>query len=175
VKKTYTKNLFLRKFRVKDITEHYINSLNAREVVALTNAAKKKWDIKSVEQYVMKSNKRNISLLVGIFLKSSGRHIGNIRLSGFDSYHSRVELGIMIFDMSQWGKGYGLESLEAVVEHIFKELKLHRICADYYSVNKRSTRLFQKAGFIIEGVFKDHFKLNGKYVDSIRVAKLNKR
>lgn len=75
---------------------------------------------------------------------------------------------------SQWSKGYGTESLMAVCDYAFNEFQLHKICADYYSVNTASAKMFQKAGFETEGVFQDHFWLDGEYVNSVRIAKFNK-
>jgi RimJ/RimL family protein N-acetyltransferase len=39
-------------------------------------------------------------------------------------------------------------------------------------VNIASERVFSKLGFQIEGVYKDHFWLEDRFVDSVRVAKL---
>jgi RimJ/RimL family protein N-acetyltransferase len=33
--------------------------------------------------------------------------------------------------------------------------------------------MFEKAGYILEGTFKDHFFLHDRYVDSVRIAKFN--
>lgn len=168
-----TENLYLRQLSPEDITAEYISALNDQEVVRLTGARFERWDEEKVKRYVEESNRAGISLLIGIFLKNHDKHIGNIRLFNFDKNHDRVELGIMIFDKSQWGKGYGTESLGAVEKYVFEDLGLHKICADYYSVNVGSARIFEKMGFVIEGVFKEHFQLDGKYVDSIRIAKFN--
>ncbi len=173
MKKIITDHLYLRQLSIKDVSPKYIHALNDGEVVQFTGARYIKWNKGKILQYIRKSNSNGRSLLIGIFLKKVKKHIGNIRLFNFGRNHKRVELGIMIFDKFEWGNGYGTESLKAIVNYIFEELKLHRICADYYSVNKPSARIFEKAGFKIEGVFKDHFLLNGKYVDSIRVAKIN--
>lgn len=174
MEKIVTENLYLRPLSVSDITQEYINALNDKEVVRLTEARHQKWDEENVKRYVEESNVENVSQLIGIFLRESDRHIGNIRLFNFNSKHKRVELGIMLFDKSQWSKGYGTESLIAVTNYAFNELELHKICADYYSVNNASASMFKKAGFEIEGVFKDHFLLDGEYVDSVRIAKFNK-
>ena len=174
MEKIITQNLYLRPLSISDITQEYINALNDEEVVRLTEARHQKWDEESVKRYVAESNIEGVSQLIGIFLRESAKHIGNIRLSNFNTRHKRAELGIMLFDKSQWSKGYGVESLMAIADYAFNELKLHKICADYYSVNSASAKMFAKAGFKIEGVFKDHFLLDGEYVDSVRIAKLNK-
>ena len=168
-----TQNLYLRQLTVEDITQAYVDALNDPKVVRLTEAKHFKWNRESVIEYVEKSNVEGESLLLGIFVKGSNKHIGNIRLFNFSKQHHRVELGIMIFDKSQWNKGYGTEALIAVTGYVFGVLELHRICADYYAVNAASARMFEKVGFKIEGVFRDHFFLDGEYVNSIRIARIN--
>jgi len=174
MKKIITPDLYLRPLSIDDITPEYIDALNDKEVVKLTEARHQKWDEESVKKYVKDSNLEGQSQLAGIFLRKSGKHIGNIRLFNFSPRHKRVELGIMLFDKSQWSKGYGAQSLEAMANYVFSDLKLHKICADYYSVNVASAGMFKKAGFEIEGVYKEHFRLDGDYVDSVRIAKFNK-
>lgn len=173
MEKIITENLYLKQFSVSDITKEYIHALNDFTIVRLTEARHRTWTLDDVKKYVRDSNKENISLLIGIFLKKNNKHIGNIRLFNFHKVHKRVELGIMIYDKSQWSKGYGTEAIIAIEKYVFNTLKYHKICADYYSVNTASARMFEKAGYIIEGTFKDHFFLRDRYVDSIRIAKFN--
>jgi [ribosomal protein S5]-alanine N-acetyltransferase len=173
MEKIISKNIYLRQFQPKDITDEYIASLNNQNIVGLTEARHRTWNPDDVKKYVKESNKENFSLLVGIFLNDNDKHIGNIRLFNFHYVHKRVELGIMIYDTSQWSKGLGTEAILAVEQYVFSTLRYHKICADYYSVNKASARMFEKAGYIIEGTFKDHFFLHDRYVDSVRIAKFN--
>lgn len=170
---TITLNLYLTNLMVRDITSLYIKALNDNEVVQFTEARHVKWNMRNVKQYLSDSFKSSSSQLIGIFLKQDDKHIGNIRLSSFSLIHKRVDLGIMIFDKTQWGKGYGTESINGIIRYVFTQLNIHKICADYYVVNIASAKIFKKAGFIREGVFHDHFFTKGKFVDSIRVVKYN--
>jgi len=175
MKKIITDNLYLRLFRLEDITPEYISALNDKKVIGLTESRYQKWTEEKVRKYVKESNIEGESLLVGVFLKKSDKHIGNIRLHSFSKYNKRVEMGIMIFDKSQWRKGYGTEALKGICDYIFGDFKLNKICAEYYSINKASARIFEKNGFEIEGVLKKHFLVNKKWIDAIRIAKLNKK
>lgn len=170
-------DLFLRDLDVSDVSERYVDALNDPEVVRYTGARGQVWDLAKVMAYVQSSNLPGESQLLGIFVRINGeqgtsQHIGNLRLFNFSVEHQRAELGIMVFDKSEWGKGRGTESLMLAADYVFDELGLHRIQADYYSVNTASARIFKKSGFKIEGVFKDHFFLEGAFVDSVRVAKV---
>jgi len=167
-----TTRLTLRHFEIADITDAYIAALNDPQVIGLTESRHTRWDRANTECFVRESQKAGEVELVGIFNRSTGAHLGNMRLQ-HTARHKRTELGIMIWDKREWSKGYGLEALSAVLEYCFNVLNLHRVCADYYSVNLASAKMFERAGFQQEGIFHDHFLLNEQWVDSIRVAIIN--
>jgi len=123
MRKIITKNLYLRALKPQDITINYCQALNDPQIVRLTEARYKKWKKQKVIDYVVKAdNLKKNSLLIGIFVKNTNKHIGNIRLHSYHDYNKRVELGIMIFDKNEWGKGYGTESLKAVTDYILNNL-----------------------------------------------------
>ncbi|OGY52176.1 MAG: hypothetical protein A3J59_03420 [Candidatus Buchananbacteria bacterium RIFCSPHIGHO2_02_FULL_56_16] len=173
MKKIVTKNLYLRQLTVDDVSQNYLSGLQDPEVTQFTEARHTKWDKEKMIRYIEESNVEGVSQLVGIFLRKIDKHIGNVRLSSINPLHKRLEFGITLFDKSEWGKGFGTEAIEGICTYVFEVMGFYKICADYYSINKASAKIFQKLGFSIEGVFKDHFKINDHYVDSVRIAKFN--
>jgi|SaaInlStandDraft_5_1057022.scaffolds.fasta_scaffold11389_2 [ribosomal protein S5]-alanine N-acetyltransferase len=167
-----TDRLILRVFHPNDITEKYLDALNQRSIIGLTEARHHNWSRKKAVEFIVNTNKPSESTLFGVFLKSDDKPIGNIRLFNFHKVHMRAELSFLFYDSDEWGKGYATEAIEAVIKYAFDILNLHRIYADYYEVNIASERVFSKLGFQIEGVYKDHFWLEDRFVDSVRVAKL---
>lgn len=168
-----TERLQLRPLVVEDITPAYVEALNDPDIVRWTEARHTQWNRQRVARFIEESNVDGVSTLLGIFLKASGRHIGNIRLFNRHAVHRRAELSFIIFDKRQWSNGYATEAVRAVTTHAFEVLGLHRIHADYHEPNIASARVFEKAGFDVEGVFKGHFAQGGGYVNSVRVAKMN--
>ena len=168
-----TERLLLRPLSVQDVTAAYVDALHDPEVLRWTEARHIWWDRDRVIQFVRQSNVEGVSILFGMFLKDTDRHIGNLRLFNFHPVHRRAELSFLIFDKSQWSKGYATEAVRAVTHYAFETLKLHRIHADYYALNAGSARVFEKSGYEIEGVFKEHMVVDGSYMDSVRIAKLN--
>ena len=168
-----TERLFLRPFSVSDITEVYLNALNDPSIIGMTEARHKNWNEENASAFIESVNNKT-SILFGVFLKNNGKPIGNVRLFDIHPIHLRGELSLLFYDKSEWGKGYATEAVEAVVKFAFDELNLHRITADHYANNIASSKMFKKAGFIEEGVFKDHFNIGeNKYIDSVRIAKVN--
>ena len=166
-----TERLVLRELKKDDITKKYIQGLNDKEITRFTEARYKKWDFESIKKYVENSIKDDYSLLLGIFFQN--KHIGNIHLINFNKIHKRCDLGIIVFDKTLWNKGIAYEALSSMTDYYIKSNILHKICADYNELNHNSAKLFKKCGFENEGKFIDHILFEGKFVNSIRVAKIS--
>jgi [ribosomal protein S5]-alanine N-acetyltransferase len=171
--KVETNRLIIKIFKSDDINDKYLDALNQKNIIGLTEARHCKWTSEKAIKYIVNSNKPMESALFGVFLKSDNKPIGNIRLFNFHKVHKRAELSFLFYDDSEWGKGFATESLKAIINYAFSTLMLHRVYADYYNTNIASARVFTKLGFKIEGIYKDHFWLDDGFVDSIRVAKIS--
>ena len=94
--------------------------------------------------------------------------IGCGMIAHIDSYNRRCDLGIsMGFDKNNWGKGYGREALQAVIQYCFNELSLNRVGAEIYEFNTRSINLFQGLGFQPEGRKKQYILKDGIFKDEL--------
>lgn len=107
------------------------------------------------------------------WLFRGGRIIGSVALSNivrgaFQSCH----LGYRI-DEHEQGKGLMTEAVEAVVNHAFQDMHLHRIEANIMPRNQASLRVVRKLGFQNEGVSRKYLKINGKWEDHIHMVLLN--
>jgi RimJ/RimL family protein N-acetyltransferase len=170
-----TNRLLLSKFTKEAISETYLNALNDHTIMGMTEARHIVWDRNKAEKFIDNSNTDD-SILFSVIINESKKPIGNIRLFNIHKIHMRAELSLLFYDKTEWNKGYATESINAIINYAFETLKLHRIFADYYSTNQASSKIFNKAGFKIEGVFKDHFLTKEMgYVDSIRIAITNSK
>jgi len=104
-------------------------------------------------------------IILGIALKKNDQLIGSVGLHDISMPFRYTELGIVIGDKSCWSKGYGTEALNLMMGYGFDQLNLHRIFLTVFSFNARAIRVYEKAGFKREGVFRDHMYWNGKYHD----------
>ena len=76
-------------------------------------------------------------------------------------------------DREHVGQGLMFEGLEAAIRHVFEELKLHRIMANYMPANQRSGRLLRRLGFVVEGYARDYLFLAGAWQDHILTSLTN--
>lgn len=65
------------------------------------------------------------------------------------------------------GQGLMRECLTTVIAHLFNDLGLHRIMANYRPENQRSARLLRSLGFEQEGLARAYLKINGVWTDHV--------
>lgn len=90
-----------------------------------------------------------------------------------DKFNKKCKLGLTIGDKNEWGKGYGKEVVESLVNYCFTDLGLNRIVAEIFSINERSIKIFEDLGFKREGTLRNSVLKNGQYVDEYIYARLN--
>jgi ribosomal-protein-alanine N-acetyltransferase len=76
-------------------------------------------------------------------------------------------------DEKQQGRGMMREALEAAVDYAFRELKLHRVMANYMPTNERSGQLLRSLGFVVEGYARDYLYINGRWCDHVLTSIVN--
>lgn len=81
-------------------------------------------------------------------------------------------LGYQI-DRGHEGRGLMREALGALNEFAFRELRLHRIMANYRPENERSARLLERLGFVREGLARDYLFIDGAWRDHVLTALAN--
>ncbi len=70
------------------------------------------------------------------------------------------------------GQGLMFEALEAGLEWVFGELRLHRVMANYLPRNRRSARLLERLGFEREGYARSYLQIAGVWEDHVLTARV---
>jgi len=76
-----------------------------------------------------------------------GEHIGNCVYYNVNSAEKKTELGIMIGNRTYWNQGYGVESISALLDHIFNKVRLEQVYLTTLIWNTRAQKCFKKCGF----------------------------
>ena len=109
--------------------------------------------------------KRRELLKWGIALRTNDTLIGSVTLFHLDFTHRRAEIGYAL-GRAHWGNGYMQETLQAVLNHAFTVLNLHRIEADVDPRNAASVRTLERLGFQREGYLRERWQVNGEIQDA---------
>ncbi|MEU2283161.1 GNAT family protein [Streptomyces sp. NPDC013178] len=72
------------------------------------------------------------------------------------------------------GRGLGTEATRLIVGHGFEQLGLQRIQLELYGDNDRARHVYEKVGFVVEGVRREAAFREGKWVDEVLMAVLDR-
>ena len=106
-------------------------------------------------------------IVLAIVLKDADRHVGNCGLHKIDYVDREAEFGILIGEKEEWGRGYAPEAARLLLDYGFRELNLHRIGLEVFSYNLRAQRVYEKVGFVREGIRRESHFSNGLFHDTI--------
>jgi RimJ/RimL family protein N-acetyltransferase len=98
-----------------------------------------------------------------ICLLDDGRPIGEVLFGHIDRRNGSAELGIFIGEPDEWGKGYGTDAVNALVDFGFGELRLERIWLEVWTENARARRAYEKAGFVYEATLRNDRYEGGRF------------
>lgn len=104
--------------------------------------------------------------------KATGCPVGSVYFRDVDHNNHSAEYGIFIGEEDARGKGFGTETARLFTDFGYQVLGLHRISLRLLAENEPARRSYEKAGFVLEGTFRDMVLLDGKYRDIVFMAKL---
>jgi len=99
-----------------------------------------------------------------VIYTAGGTPIGTITLGQISSKHRKARVGIAIFEKASRNRGYGTEAMELVLDYSFNTLGLHRVELDVFEDNASAIRSYKKCGFVSEGIVRECYIKNGKFV-----------
>lgn len=98
--------------------------------------------------------------------------VGSVFIKNIDRQTQKGEYGIFIGEESARGKGLGREAAHLMLQYGFETMGLHKIYLSVFAYNQAAIHSYQRAGFEIEGIFRDDFADNGRYEDVVWMAAL---
>ena len=167
-----TDRLYLEKLSLKHCQNYYLNWLHDQGVNQFLETGHIPNDLKQLEEFINSINPDEIFL--AIHTKSENKHIGNIRLHSLNPKHGLAEYGIMIGDKESWGNGYAKEATTSLLDHCFQKLNIRKITLGVVEENIGALKMYEKLGFLQEGLLANHCFYNGAYKNIVRMALFQK-
>lgn len=91
--------------------------------------------------------------------------LGLISLASVDYMNQSAELHIMIGDKINRGRGIGTFAVVEMLNHAFYNMNLHRIELTVLRKNECAQHLYEKVGFMCEGIKRKAKYKNGQFED----------
>ncbi len=170
-KQFVTERLFIREYRKQDL-DAFLEVVRQPQVYVMTygipisySRARGKWWFK-----ILHSNRiHHTSYEYAVFLKDTGRYIGNVGLINIDAIHRHADISYYI-DHAVTGQGYATEAAGAMLQYGFGKLGFHKINGVCMHQNGASRRVMEKLGMHYEGTLRDDLYKDGEYYDLDRLS-----
>jgi RimJ/RimL family protein N-acetyltransferase len=108
-----------------------------------------------------------------IIRQSDGAFLGEVVLNDLDEHNQSMNFRIALWSHEEFNQGYGTEVTRAVIDYGLHVVGLHRISLSVFAFNPRAKRVYEKCGFVQEGVARDALFWDGVWVDSINMSVLS--
>jgi RimJ/RimL family protein N-acetyltransferase len=165
-----TDRLYLRPLTDEDCSDEYVSWLNDPLVNRFLETRHVAQNMDTVREFVKRVSDRDDEHLLGMFLRQSDRHIGNIKLGPIMKYHPVADVSLLIGARDCWGQGYATETIDALSRHAFKTWGLRKLSAGMYAANQASCRAFLKVGYQQEARRRAHYLLDDEMSDIIELG-----
>lgn len=100
-------------------------------------------------------------------IEADGVPVGTIGLLSIDRKNSKAEYYIAMGEVDYKGKGVAKEASRLILEYGFEKLDLNRIYLFTEVENVAAQKMFERVGFVREGVIRQDILSHGKYADRI--------
>lgn len=105
-------------------------------------------------------------------IEADEKCIGQCALFNFNETAQTCELGITIGDQAYWGRGYGRDAIQSLLDYAFRLRNFRRVHLSVNGNNLRAIQAYKSCGFIEEGCLRAHVWNNGEYIDLVMMGLL---
>lgn len=103
-------------------------------------------------------------------LRASDRaYVGDASLTELDEDNRTMSFRIALVE---FGQGCGTEATRLILDYAFDVVGLHRVTLEVFDFNTRAQRVYEKCGFVREGLQREALYWDGRWHDTIDMAVL---
>lgn len=162
------KRIYLRPLDQADLKKGYLDWINDPRINRFLMAGTFPTSVIELKEYYEKVKRSRSDAMFAICVKKDDRYIGNIKLGDISWIDRRANCGRMIGDRKYWGKGYGTEALQLVIDYAFNTLHLNRVYNTIIEDNIGAIRSCEKSGMKMEGRFPQFRFTGGAFKDVLQ-------
>ena len=111
--------------------------------------------------------------VVSLVIVVDERPVGDVNLFQIDQRNRHALLGLSLWNRADRGHGYGSDAIRAILRWAFGHLNLHRVELAVDATNAQAIHVYEKLGFVSEGVRRQHHYDDGTYHDELTMAILD--
>lgn len=108
-----------------------------------------------------------------LVIEDGGEVVGAVRWVLINRRSRIADVRTLMLDPAARGGGLATAAIRELAEHLFRERWLHRVEAEIYGFNLGGRRVFERAGFVEEGVRRRAYDREDGWQDGVRYGLLS--
>ena len=152
-----TERFLVKSLTVEDVSEQYVSWFSEKTVRQYIVAARFRQTLETLRTFVAEKLASETALLLGIFSKTEGGHIGNMKFEPIDRAAGRAVVGILIGETDWRGRAVFGEVFAAAVRILAETMQVTHFWLGVEKENESAIRAYCKAGFRVEAPPHDLF------------------
>jgi RimJ/RimL family protein N-acetyltransferase len=156
----------LRRLSHQDVGDQYLAMLSDPVVTKYLTVGKFPLSLADLDSYVSSFDGNQKAVALAIIEKAGDQFVGTTTLNAINWISGTADVGMSI-GAQYIGEGYPAEVLGALVPYAFDILGLRRLYMGILRPDSERIEAAREAGFVEEGVWREHSLVDGKYEDEI--------
>jgi RimJ/RimL family protein N-acetyltransferase len=129
-------------------------------------------DPRGMEEFLERIHNDKERVWFAVVLQENDRLVGETGLLRMFPAWRTTDLSIILGDPEAWGKGYGREVMELMLDYAFGTLNFHRVAIGVVGTNERALKFYERIGFKREGIQRDGYFFDHHYQDFVMMSLL---
>jgi RimJ/RimL family protein N-acetyltransferase len=135
------------------------------EVARLTGSPAGDVDEERLRAWYGSRNSQADRLDLAVVDRATGACVGEVVLNNWDPPNRNCNFRTLLGAAGR-DRGLGTEAVRLIVGHGFERLGLHRISLEVFAFNPRARRVYEKVGFVAEGVLRQVLRDGDGWTDA---------
>lgn len=165
-----TDRIYLRPLSTEDVNERYLGWLRDGQVKAYLEVDGNELQLEDIRQYILQGPESGSYYMYAICTQDDDLHIGNVKIGPIQQAHGIADLPVIIGDKEFWRKGLAEEAIRLGNQIAFERYGIRKLHGQIYRANIGSIKAYCRAGWIIEGLVRGRYLVDGEPMDQVIVS-----
>jgi RimJ/RimL family protein N-acetyltransferase len=121
--------------------------------------------LETTQTWIANVNEQNLKTRAVFAIRRAGELAGVVQLHSIDWVQRTAMLGVYVGAAGDRGAGLGGAATSLILDYAFNGLDLHRVGLETLASNAAARGLYERLGFIAEGVLREAFLRGGRRED----------